>query len=56
MKKPNILYLMCDQFRFDCISALGNDKIRTPNLDRLVKRGVSFSNAYSSCPVCIPAR
>ncbi|MDC7232933.1 MAG: sulfatase-like hydrolase/transferase, partial [Spirochaetales bacterium] len=47
---------MCDQFRFDCISALGNDKIRTPNLDRLVKRGVSFSNAYSSCPVCIPAR
>ncbi|MDC7232842.1 MAG: sulfatase-like hydrolase/transferase, partial [Spirochaetales bacterium] len=54
--KPNILYIMCDQFRFDCISALGNDKIRTPNLDRLVKRGVSFSNAYSSCPVCIPAR
>lgn len=55
-KRPNILYIMCDQFRFDCISALGNSTIRTPNLDRLVKRGVSYSNAYSSCPVCIAAR
>lgn len=58
MKKsrPNILYLMCDQFRYDCIAALGNSTISTPNLDRLVKRGVSFENAYSTCPVCIPAR
>lgn len=54
--RPNILYLMCDQFRFDCISALGNSHILTPNLDRLVKRGVSYENAYSTCPVCIPAR
>ncbi len=56
MKRPNILYIMCDQFRYDCISSLGNGVIRTPNLDRLVARGVSFTNAYSSCPVCIPAR
>lgn len=55
-KKPNILYMMCDQFRFDCIAALGNSKISTPNLDRLVKRGISFENAYSPCPVCVPAR
>jgi choline-sulfatase len=55
-KKPNILYLMCDQFRFDCIAALGNSKISTPNLDRLVERGFSFDNAYSPCPVCVPAR
>lgn len=55
-KKPNILYLICDQFRFDCIAALGNSKISTPNLDRLVNRGVSFDNAYSPCPVCVPAR
>jgi arylsulfatase len=56
LSKPNILYLMCDQFRFDCIAALGNCIIRTPNIDRLVARGVSFTNAYSTCPVCIPAR
>ncbi|MBB6481158.1 sulfatase family protein [Spirochaeta isovalerica] len=55
-KKPNILYIMCDQFRYDAIAALGNSTIRTPNLDRLVERGVSYSNAYSPCPVCIPAR
>ena len=56
MKKPNILYFMCDQFRYDCIAALGNRVIRTPNIDRLAARGVSFLNAYSTCPVCIPAR
>ncbi len=54
--RPNILYIMCDQFRFDCISALGNTTVRTPNLDRLAKRGKSYTNAYSPCPVCIPAR
>lgn len=56
MKKPNILYIMCDQFRFDCIGALGNSIIQTPNLDRLVRRGRAYVNAYSSCPVCVPAR
>jgi arylsulfatase len=55
-KKPNILYIMTDQQRFDTINALGNSKIYTPNFDRLAKRGVVFSNCYSSCPVCVPAR
>jgi choline-sulfatase len=55
-KRPNILFLMTDQQRFDSIAALGNSDIYTPNLDRLVARGVSFSNAYSPCPVCVPAR
>ena len=48
--------LMCDQFRFDCIAAQGNPYVATPNLDRLVRRGISFDNAYSTCPVCAPAR
>ncbi|MCL2832061.1 MAG: sulfatase-like hydrolase/transferase [Treponema sp.] len=56
MKQPNILYLMADQWRFDCIAALGNKKISTPNIDRLVSRGVAFTNAYSNCPVCVAAR
>lgn len=54
--KPNILFIMTDQQRFDTIRALGNKLIYTPNMDRLVKRGVSFKNAYSPCPVCVPAR
>ena len=47
---------MCDQFRYDCIQALGNDTIQTPNLDRLAARGVAFTEAYSTCPVCVAAR
>jgi arylsulfatase len=54
--RPNILFLMTDQQRFDSIRALGNSQIYTPNFDRLVRRGVAFTNAYSSCPVCVPAR
>ncbi len=54
--KPNVLFIMTDQQRFDTIAALGNSDIYTPNLDRLVRRGVSFTKGYSTCPVCMPAR
>ena len=53
---PNILFLMTDQQRFDTIAALGNAGIYTPNLDRLVRRGLSFTRAYSTCPVCVASR
>ena len=52
----NILFIMTDQQRFDTIAALGNPHIYTPHLDRLVRRGASFTNAYSPCPVCMAAR
>jgi len=55
-RKPNVLFVMADQFRFDAIGALGNRDVYTPNLDRLVKRGATFTNTYSPCPVCVPAR
>ena len=54
--RPNILFIMTDQQRFDTIAALGNEQVYTPNYDRLVRRGVTFTNAYSTCPVCVPAR
>jgi choline-sulfatase len=47
---------MTDQQRADCVGALGNPDLYTPNMDRLVARGASFTNAYSTCPVCVPAR
>ncbi len=56
MPRPNVLFLMTDQQRFDTVRALGNAHIHTPNLDRLVARGVTFRNAYSTCPVCVAAR
>jgi choline-sulfatase len=54
--QPNVLFLMTDQQRFDAIGALNDGPLYTPNLDRLVESGVTFTNAYSQCPVCVPAR
>ena len=44
--RPNILFILSDDHRPDCIGALGNPNINTPVLDKLVGRGVSFSRAY----------
>lgn len=58
--RPNVLFLFTDDQRFDTIAALGNKYIRTPNMDRLVRSGVTFTNAYimgaSSPAVCSPSR
>lgn len=54
--RPNILLYCTDQQRFDTIRALGNQHIRTPNMDRLVNTGVAFTNAYCQTPICTPSR
>jgi arylsulfatase A-like enzyme len=54
--RPNILMLMADQHRADCVGVYGNKAIRTPNLDRIANEGVRFDCAYSSTPSCTPAR
>ncbi len=54
--RPNILLVMADQWRADCLGAAGNRVIHTPNLDQLAASGVRFTNAYSSTPTCTPAR
>lgn len=55
-KKINILFLMGDQHRGDCIGADGAGWIKTPNLDKLAREGVIFTKAYTSVPSCLPAR
>ena len=47
---------MTDQQRFDTIAALGFPYMDTPNIDRLVREGVSFDNCFVSAPSCAPAR
>jgi arylsulfatase A-like enzyme len=58
--KPNILFIFADDQRADTIAALGNPRIQTPNLDRLVRRGLSFNRAYMmggmNVATCIPSR
>ena len=58
--KPNILFLFADDQRADTIGALGNPHIKTPNIDKLVKSGVSFDRAYMQGGLqgatCVPSR
>ncbi|WP_326975016.1 sulfatase-like hydrolase/transferase [Caproicibacter sp. BJN0012] len=56
MKKPNVLFITTDQQRYDTIAALGNREIYTPHLNWLADEGISFTNCYSACPLCMPAR
>ncbi len=54
--RPNILWVCTEHQRFNTVHALGNDQIRTPNLDRLVAEGVAFTHAFCQNPVCTPSR
>ena len=58
--RPNVLFFFCDDQRADTIAALGNKHIQTPNLDRLVRRGVAFRRAYMmggmQGATCVPSR
>ncbi len=56
MSKPNVILIIVDQMRGDCLGADGNEVIQTPNLDNLAANGTRFVHAYSACPSCLPAR
>jgi arylsulfatase A-like enzyme len=53
---PNIVYLMADQLRAQSVGCLGNEEVRTPNLDRLASEGATLPNTFANSPVCCPAR
>lgn len=55
-KRPNVLWIMADQLRFDYLSCYGHPHLHTPNIDALAARGVQFNNAYVQSPVCGPSR
>jgi arylsulfatase A-like enzyme len=58
--KPNIVFIFADDQCFETINALGNKEIETPNLDRLARRGTTFTHAYNmgswSGAVCVASR
>jgi arylsulfatase A-like enzyme len=60
VKKPNVLFILADDYRADCLGALGNSHVRTPNLDKLADRGMVFANTYCLGSmvgaVCLPSR
>ena len=52
----NLLLILADQFRSDCLRHLGNEVIQTPNLDRLASEGVSFTHCFNQTAPCGPSR
>jgi len=54
--KPNLLVILSDQHQHHAMSCAGHPVAKTPNLDALAARGTRFTNAYTPCPICVPAR
>ena len=55
-RKTNLLFIWTDEQRYNTMAAYGNEKIRTPNLNKLADKSVVFKKAYVTQPVCTPAR
>ena len=56
INKENLIIIMSDEHQGNALGCLGHPFVKTPNLDKLAENGVIFSNAYTSCPICVPAR
>ncbi|WP_182058230.1 sulfatase-like hydrolase/transferase [Pantoea sp. ME81] len=56
MNKPNVLLICTDHWYSSLLGVAGHPSVQTPGLDEIAEGGVRFTNAYSECPVCIPAR
>ena len=55
-KKPNILFILADDFGWSQLGCYGSDFYETPHIDRLARQGMKFTDAYAACPVCSPTR
>ena len=55
-KKPNVIYILADDLGYGDLSCYGQDKLSTPNIDRLANEGIKFTNHYSGNTVCSPSR
>ncbi len=55
-KKPNVIFIMADQWRRQAMGFMKEDSVKTPYLDQLAKEGVAFKRAYATRPICSPNR
>jgi len=54
--KPNIIFILSDDQRWDALGVAGNSIIKTPQMDELANKGVYFKNAFSTTPICAASR
>lgn len=54
--RPNIIFILVDELRYNALSCMGHPFVKTPNIDRLAKEGMLMKNAYVTTPVCSPSR
>lgn len=55
-KRPNVVFLMTDDQRWDTLGCYGRTDVITPNIDQLAEQGVAFDNAYYAVAICMPSR
>lgn len=56
MEAKNLIIFMADEHNKRILGCYGNGLVQTPNLDKMAAQGTRFENAYSNCPICVPAR
>jgi arylsulfatase A-like enzyme len=54
--RPNMVFILMDDLRFDELGCTGHPFVKTPNIDRLAREGANFRNAFANTPLCSPSR
>jgi arylsulfatase A-like enzyme len=55
-QRPNIIFVLTDDHRYDCLGIAGHPFLKTPSMDRLAREGVLFENAFVTTSLCSPSR
>src|SRR5215471_9713871 len=54
--RPNFLFILIDDLRYNALGCLGHPFVKTPNIDRIAREGVTFGNAFVTTPLCSTSR
>src|SRR5262249_31708504 len=54
--RPNVVFVLVDDIRWDAFGCMGHPWVKTPNIDRVAREGARFTNAFVSIPLCSPSR
>ncbi len=54
--RPNIVFILADDLGYGDVGCYGQKRIQTPNIDRIAKEGLRFTDFYAGCTVCAPSR